>query len=157
MEKIYLKDYRAPDFEVEQIDLEFDLKENSATVVNRMSLKKKTQNTTLELNGEKIELVAIELDGRPLGASDYEKTDSLLILKNLPEKFSLKITTHFNPKDNTELSGLYYSGGFLCTQCEAEGFRRITYFLDRPDVMTKFFRQIFENQKAVCFFVIGST
>ena len=70
MEKIYLKDYRAPDFEVEQIDLEFDLKENSATVVNRMSLKKKTQNTTLELNGEKIELVAIELDGRPLGASD---------------------------------------------------------------------------------------
>ena len=147
MEKIYLKDYRAPDFEVEQIDLEFDLKENSATVVNRMSLKKKTQNTTLELNGEKIELVAIELDGRPLGASDYEKTDSLLILKNLPEKFSLKITTHFNPKDNTELSGLYYSGGFLCTQCEAEGFRRITYFLDRPDVMTKYHVTIRADKK----------
>ncbi len=147
MEKIYLKDYRAPDFEIEDIHLEFDLKEDSATVLSTMSFKKKTPSAILELNGEKIELISIELDGHLLKSSDYEKTDSFLILKNVPDKFELKITTHFNPKANTELTGLYYSGGFLCTQCEAEGFRRITYFLDRPDVMTKYHVTIRADKK----------
>ena len=138
MEKIYLKDYRAPEFEVKNIDLEFDLAEDSVTVVNQMSITKKTPDALLQLDGEKFELVSLHLDGRLLKDSDYLKTDSLLTLKNLPETFELRITTKFNPKLNTELTGLYYSGGFLCTQCEAEGFRRITYFLDRPDVMTKY-------------------
>lgn len=147
MEKIYLKDYQAPDFEIEHIDLEFDLKEDSATVVSLMSLKKRTANAVLELNGEKLELISVELNGRILNPSDYEKTDTLLILKSTPDHFQLKITTHFNPKKNTELTGLYFSGGFLCTQCEAEGFRRITYFLDRPDVMTKYHVTIRADKK----------
>ncbi len=138
MEKIYLKNYRAPDFTIENIKLEFDLDENKTTVINRMTVKKNTSTADLELNGEKIELVSIELNGRKLNSSEYKLNEELLTLKNTPTEFELKITTCLNPKENTELSGLYYSGGFLCTQCEAEGFRRITYFLDRPDVMTKF-------------------
>lgn len=138
MEKKYLKDYQAPEFEVNWIKLEFDLTEESATVINTMQLSKKSGASSLRLDGEKISLVSLFLGDKELPPDRYRKDDDSLTLLDVPEQFTLKITTHFNPKHNTELSGLYYSGGFLCTQCEAEGFRRITYFLDRPDVMTKF-------------------
>jgi aminopeptidase N len=151
MEKIYLKDYRAPAFEVEWIELEFDLTEDLATVTNHMALRKSshstTAETTLELCGEKMELVSVFMDGRELKSSEYIKTEETLKIPNVPQQFEMTITTRFNPKLNTELTGLYFSGGFLCTQCEAEGFRRITYFLDRPDVMTKYHVTIRADKK----------
>lgn len=139
MEKVYLKDYQAPAFDINFIDLEFDLDSENVKVTNRMELTKRSSSTkNLKLDGEKINLLSIVLNGRELKPEEYQKTDDSLTLLNAPDKFELVIRTEFNPKLNTDLSGLYFSGGFLCTQCEAEGFRRITYFLDRPDVMTTY-------------------
>ncbi len=92
----------------------------------------------LRLDGEELELRALALDGEALGPNRYHLEPGALVLPDVPQKFTLEIETRIRPQDNTQLSGLYKSGGNFCTQCEPEGFRRITYFLDRPDVMTRF-------------------
>jgi aminopeptidase N len=90
------------------------------------------------LDGEQMELMSIKLEGRLLQGNEYQRTDKNLLISAVPEKFDLEIETIIQPDKNTALEGLYHSGDLLCTQCEAEGFRRITYYPDRPDVMSVF-------------------
>lgn len=141
---IYLKDYRVPDYLIHHVQLTFTLDEQETGVVSELTLQRnpasQSKLISLTLMGEQLELISITLDGQLLNSSDYELTDEILLIKQVPavEKFSLIIENNLNPKINTALEGLYVSNEMLCTQCEAEGFRKITYYLDRPDVMAKF-------------------
>ena len=138
-----LADYRPPDFLIDSVALEFDLAETETRVQSRLELRRDPQAATaaapLRLDGEELELVAISLDGRPLAPGDYSlEPDGALVIPQVPDSFALDITARIHPERNTQLSGLYTSGGNFCTQCEPEGFRRITWFLDRPDVMSRY-------------------
>lgn len=136
---IYLKDYLPFPFEIEHIDLVFQLFEEKTIVSSTLKLSRQSEsNAPLQLNGEKLKLVSLELDGKELPATDYILTDKSLKIADVPDSFVLKIKTEIDPASNTELEGLYKSQGTYCTQCEAEGFRKITYFPDRPDVLTTF-------------------
>jgi aminopeptidase N len=137
---IYLKDYRPPDFLVDQVDLKVDLDETVSTVSARLALRRNHDDgrRPLVLDGQSLELRALRLDGGALDATRYAVDADSLTLFEVPDRFVLDIETAVCPKDNTSLEGLYVSGGVLCTQCEAEGFRKITYFPDRPDVMARY-------------------
>ncbi len=137
----YLKDYREPDYFLDTVELRFELNEDETHVFSTLVVyrnPKINEQKNCILFGEHLILNQIKLNGRPLSTQDYEKTETELILKNPPERFNLEIDTTIYPQKNTTLNGLYKSRGNFCTQCEAEGFRRITYFPDRPDVMAKF-------------------
>ncbi len=137
---VYLADYRSPDFFIESVALDFDLAEADTQVSSVMQLRRNesASGKPLLLNGRDLELVSIRVDGHVLDAGDYELDTETLRIPTLPNAFSLEIVTHIHPEANTSLGGLYTSGGNFCTQCEAEEFRKITYYLDRPDVMAKF-------------------
>ncbi|ADE14454.1 aminopeptidase N [Nitrosococcus halophilus Nc 4] len=146
---IYLKNYKIPDYRIETIDLHFELGEKQTTVRSRLAISRhsEAQASPLVLNGEALELLSIKLDGQILDKKDYQQNPESLTLFQVPERFTLEIETRIYPQDNTTLSGLYTSGGNFCTQCEAEGFRRITYFLDRPDVMARYTTTIVADKK----------
>lgn len=147
---IFRKDFTLPSFFVEKTDLLFVLEEEKTRVTSTVVYYKNEEATgesILELNGEELELVSIALDGRILEEKEYEKSSKGLVIKDLPEKFILEITTDLYPDKNTSLEGLYRSNGNYCTQCEAEGFRKITYYLDRPCVLAPFTTRI-EGQRA---------
>ncbi|USG59822.1 aminopeptidase N [Sneathiella marina] len=138
---IYLKDYKQPDFSIHSIDLVVELGEEVTTVSSSMTIKRMNhQASTLSLNGENLELISIRRNGLVLNDTSYECTDEYLHIPipKSEEEFTLAIVTRIKPQENTALEGLYKSSGNFCTQCEAEGFRKITYFLDRPDVMSVF-------------------
>jgi aminopeptidase N len=139
---VRLADYHVPDFLIDSVDLAFDLGESVTIVKSRLALRRNPDaadaKAPLRLDGEDMELVSVALDGEVLGANRYRIEPDGLVLADVPERFSLAIETRIKPQDNTQLSGLYKSGGGFCTQCEPEGFRRITYFLDRPDTMTRY-------------------
>ncbi len=139
-ETIYLKEYAAPTFLVDSVDLHFELGEEQTRVTSRLALKRQSSaaNEPLILDGEKLELEKILLDGRPLEENEYKVDDESLTVPSVPESFILETTVAIRPQDNTALEGLYRSGDIFCTQCEAEGFRKITYYFDRPDVMSRF-------------------
>ena len=143
---IYLKDYTPYPYDVLGIGLVFDIHPGLTTVkaVTRFRRKK---NEPLVLNGEDLVLKSIKLDDVELKAGQYEVMATHLIIPSTPEEFTLEIVTAIEPEKNTRLEGLYMSGGNYCTQCEAEGFRRITYYPDRPDVMTTFMTRIEANEK----------
>ena len=145
-EKIYLKDYQAPNFSVESIHLTFHLDEEN-TRVKSTARYRKLKEAPLVLNGVNQKLVAVKLDGTELRDTQYEVTTDHLKIQNLPEEFILEIISENNPSKNTALDGLYISRGIFCTQCEAEGFRKITYFIDRPDVMTKYSVDIIADKR----------
>src|SRR3954464_7802034 len=134
-----LADYRPPDFLIDSAELEFDLGDTETRVKSHLALRRNPDTRAgapLRLDGDEVELAAISLDGRPLAPGDYQlEPDGALIIPQTPDAFALDITARIHPERNTQLSGLYISGGNYCTQCEPEGFRRITYFLDRPDVL----------------------
>ncbi len=138
----YLKDYSPPEYLVESVDLHFTLNEEESIVVATQVIRKNAKSTlntkTLLLNGNALLLQNVELDGLKLDSSAYELTDDFLSINGMPDKCVLVITTLIKPQLNTALEGLYKSSGMYCTQCEAEGFRRITYYQDRPDVMSIF-------------------
>lgn len=136
-EKIYLKDYSSPAFSVLSTHLDFNLNEESS-IVTATTQYKKLKDQDLVLNGLDFKLVSITLNNKILSSADYEKNEELLTIKNLPSEFTLVVVTELKPQDNTSLEGLYKSNGIFCTQCEAQGFRKITYFMDRPDVMTTY-------------------
>lgn len=142
VQQIYLKDYSPPPFLVESIDLKFDLKSNKTRVIAISRIKRNNaahnSKSPLILDGEKLELVDIELNEKSLSPSDLSLSESTITIEDVPSEFTLKVTTEVDPKSNKALEGLYMSGGRFCTQCEAEGFRRITYYPDRPDVLAKF-------------------
>ena len=150
-----LSDYRPPDFLVETVDLEFDLDPAETRVVSNSApapqpRRRSAPTAALRLDGDELDLVALTLDGRPLAAGDYRiEPDGALVIAEVPDSFVLEIRTRIVPERNTALSGLYISGGNFCTQCEPEGFRRITYFLDRPDVMARYTRDDARRQDAL--------
>ncbi|MBN6362240.1 aminopeptidase N [Providencia huaxiensis] len=133
----YRQDYQAPDYTITEIDLDFNL-DPVKTIVTAVSKVKRLnpQSSTLELNGEDLSLVSIEVDGKAW--QNYKESEGKLIIESLPESFTLRIVNEISPEKNTALEGLYVSGEALCTQCEAEGFRHITYYQDRPDVLARY-------------------
>ncbi|MEH6526357.1 MAG: aminopeptidase N [Sneathiella sp.] len=147
---IYLKDYKQPDFSIRSIDLVVELGEEETTVSSTMHLKRvNTQTSTLSLNGENLELCSVSRNDLRLDTTAYEFSDDYLHIP-IPaseKEFTLAVVTKIKPQENTALEGLYKSSGNFCTQCEAEGFRKITYFLDRPDVMSVFTTTIIGNAK----------
>jgi len=147
-----LADYRSPDFLIDTVDLHFDLDPSATIVRSRLTLHRAptaTPDAPLVLDGEALTLLGIKLDGAPLGANHYQLRDDKLVIPNLPATCTLEIETRIAPDKNTELSGLYISGGNFFTQCEAEGFRRITYFQDRPDVMARYTTTLVANHEKV--------
>ncbi|MGN6280959.1 aminopeptidase N [Frateuria sp.] len=140
---IRLADYRPPAWAVERIELEFDLGIDTSEVHSRLHLRRDpAQDAPLRLDGEGLELLAIALDGQPLDASGYCYRDNVLEIDRVADGSVLETRVRIRPAANTALEGLYLSGsrerGFLLTQCEAEGFRHITFFPDRPDVLTRY-------------------
>lgn len=133
-------DYQVPKFQIECVDLIFDLIPEATIVTSQLSICRVDINSkdALILDGHELELISLSLDGRLLDESEFEVSDTQLIIRYLPENFILTVTTRIDPKLNTSLEGLYYASDAFCTQCEAEGFRRITYYLDRPDVLSIF-------------------
>ncbi|NNG02901.1 MAG: aminopeptidase N, partial [Inquilinus sp.] len=139
---IRLEDYRVPDFLIDGVDLTFDLGEEGTTVTSRLAIRRNPAagrpGAPLVLDGQELELVSVAVDGEAWGANRYRVDDESLTLPDMPDAFTLDVETRIEPRKNTALEGLYTSGGNYCTQCEAEGFRRITYMLDRPDVMARY-------------------
>jgi len=137
---IYLKDYRPPQFLIDTVDLHIDLAEEWTTVKAELNFRRNPASAenskTLVLNGHKMELMAVILDNVELTQDQYQVDESQLTINDVPEKFVLSTEVRIQPQNNTELEGLYKSSKLFCTQCESEGFRKITYFLDRPDVMS---------------------
>ncbi|OQP35798.1 MULTISPECIES: aminopeptidase N [Pantoea] len=141
----YRHDYRAPDYTITDIDLTFAL-DAAATRVTAVSQVKRLGDAQAELrlDGEALTLIALEVDGSPW--SHYRQEAGALVLSQLPAQFELKIVNDIHPDKNTALEGLYQSGEALCTQCEAEGFRHITWYLDRPDVLARFTTTIIADE-----------
>ncbi|MDF1758159.1 MAG: aminopeptidase N [Legionellaceae bacterium] len=137
----YLSDYKKACFDISEVYLDFDLYDDYVVVKNTMQLER-TSKGELSLAGDSLELTGIQINDKPLDSSEYTLTEDNLIIKNCPDEFKLTITTRIYPQNNTQLSGLFRTNNLFCTQCEAEGFRRITYFYDRPDVMSKYHTKI---------------
>ena len=142
---IYLKDYQPPAYELVDVYLTFSLIDDATIVNSVINIKKSSQHKAsdksipLVLDGESLELLAIKYNDKVLSKEQYRLSDESLTLMDVTDdSFRLEIETRVNPAENTSLSGLYLSSGNFCTQCEAEGFRKITYFPDRPDVMTRY-------------------
>ena len=148
---IYLKDYQAPDYLIDETNLTFELYEDHtlvhAQLVMRRNPARGADLPPLVLDGQELELLALAMDDVDLQASDYQLTDSHLTLQPLASNFTLNSTVRIHPESNTALEGLYKSSGMFCTQCEAEGFRKITYYLDRPDVMSRFTTSLSASQQ----------
>jgi aminopeptidase N len=138
LEAIYLKDYKKPSFAITEVNLTFELFEEHTIVTNVMKFLKLENVKDLRLNAEELELLELSLDDAVLTEEAYSIDEESLTIKNVDESFTLKIINKIYPHKNTELEGLYKSGEIFCTQCEPEGFRRITPYLDRPDVMSVF-------------------
>jgi aminopeptidase N len=134
---IFRKDYTPFSHDLESVALHFSLEGSRTTVRSTLQLRARGEGRTLRLDGSDLELLSIVLDGRPLGADEY-RLDAASLTLETPEQCELVITTAIEPAANTALEGLYLSSGNFCTQCEAEGFRRITFYPDRPDVLSVF-------------------
>jgi aminopeptidase N len=136
-EIIYLKEYAPPDYRIETVELRFELGEESTLVRSRLGIAANFESgcKSLVLNGRELRLKSLALDGKPLGEDGYTVDGETLTIHDAPREFSLEVETEIRPQENTSLEGLYKSSGNFCTQCEAEGFRKITYFMDRPDIM----------------------
>ena len=136
-EAIRLEDYQPPAWRIDTVSLTFDLAPTATRVESRLTLSR-TGDGPLRLDGEGLRLIAVRLDGRDLDGAEYGVDGEGLTVHEPPASCVLETIVEIDPQANTKLEGLYLSNAIYCTQCEAEGFRRITYFLDRPDVMTTF-------------------
>ncbi|NCF29447.1 MAG: aminopeptidase N [Gammaproteobacteria bacterium] len=139
---VFLKDYTPPPFLIEEVDLRFELGEETTLVSSTLTLERNPasakSHNDLVLDGQELELVSISIDDAPVGDDRYRLDDGSLVIRDVPDAFTLKTCARIRPQANTSLEGLYTSSGNFCTQCEAEGFRKITWFPDRPDVMARF-------------------
>ena len=140
----YRKDYQSPSHAITDLDLTFDLFDNETIVTAVSQVQQLKDETTLTLDGENLKLVKVEVNGEVW--NQYQEIEGALELHNLPAQFELTIVTEIDPEANTALEGLYKSGGAFCTQCEAEGFRRITYYMDRPDVLAKYTTKVIADK-----------
>ena len=139
---IYRRDYRSPDYRIDSVELDFDLREDETLVRATLAIHREPvalgDAPPLVLAGQGLETLSLAIDGRLLGAREYAIDEESLEIPAPPERFTLESLVRIHPERNTALSGLYRSSGNFCTQCEAHGFRRITWFLDRPDVMARY-------------------
>ena len=134
-------DYRPPAFLVDSVELDFDIYDDLTRVRSRLSLRRNDAAgapAQCVFDGEMLVIESLAIDGRPLTDSEYRYEDDRLALLSVPDQFVFESVVTIDPKRNTALEGLYVSNGMYCTQCEAEGFRRITFFPDRPDVLSRF-------------------
>lgn len=145
----YLKDYQPPAYTVKQVNLTFKLFEDYTEVHSHLEMMRNPQASedSLQLHGEELELLALKIDGQVVAENGYEQEAESLTIARVPEHFVLECLTRIKPQENKRLEGLYKSSSMFCTQCEAEGFRRITYYLDRPDVMSVFETRIEADKK----------
>jgi aminopeptidase N len=148
---VYLRDYQVPDYLIDETHLEFSLYEDHALVSTRLVMRRNPQAATplapLVLHGKNLELLQLQLDGEELSADSYSVDEEFLTIARVPAAFTLECLTRIKPHENTSLEGLYKSKSMFCTQCEAEGFRKITYYLDRPDVLSSFTTRIEADKK----------
>jgi len=142
---IYLRDYQPPAFFITQTQLHFELHEEFALVTSVLEMSRNSdmasaamEHSALELDGQNLDLLSVSIDGELLDTGRYSVDDNKLVIPSVPFEFTLSCQTRIRPQDNTSLEGLYKSRTMFCTQCEPEGFRKITYYLDRPDVMSVF-------------------
>ncbi|WP_409283787.1 aminopeptidase N [Pseudomonas protegens] len=147
---IYLKDYQAPEYLIDETHLTFELFEDHSLVHAQLVMRRNPARGAglppLVLDGQQLELLSVSLSDQLLSASDYQLDDSHLTLHPTSASFTVDTSVKIHPESNTALEGLYKSSGMFCTQCEAEGFRKITYYLDRPDVMSKFTTTVVAEQ-----------
>ena len=137
--EILRSDYRTPDYTIDRTALDFDLREGVTKVRSELHVRAlRDSASVLRLHGQELTLDAVAIDGRELSHNEYQLDDQSLSLFDLPAECVISIDTRIVPEDNTALEGLYRSGSMYCTQCEAEGFRKITYYLDQPDVLATF-------------------
>lgn len=148
---IYLKDYKVPDYLITTTDLNVDIHDGYTLVSAMLAFKRNPAAvgcpTSLTLQGADLELISMSLDGKLLTENDYTFGEESITILNTPEVFTLITITKIKPEENTSLEGLYRSRTMYCTQCEAEGFRKITYYLDRPDVMSEFTTKVIADKK----------
>ena len=139
---IRLADYRPPAFLIPAVDLSFDIRDDATLVTARLTVMRNPAAADpaapLALDGDELKLESVRLDGKLLSAAEYRVEDARLVIASVPERFTLETVSSLDPAANTKLMGLYASNTGLFTQCEAEGFRRITWFIDRPDVMSRY-------------------
>ena len=144
---IYLKDYQAPPFLIETTQLDFTLLPDHALVRSILVMRRNGQHgRPLQLHGQELQLLELRLDGELLAPDAYVRDEESLTVYQVPERFELSCVVRIEPQNNTALEGLYKSRNLYCTQCEAEGFRKITYYLDRPDVMARFTTTLVADQ-----------
>ncbi len=149
MKMHYRKDYTPSPYQILSTSLIFDLQEHETLVTNTMEIVRADgikAGTPLVLNGEEQELFTLKMDGQDLPKKDYDWTETELTILSPPAQFSLTTVSRIHPESNTKLDGLYKSKGMFCTQCEPHGFRRITFYLDRPDVMALFTTKIIADK-----------
>lgn len=136
---IRLSDYRPPAYLVDEVHLAFDLQPNATRVKARLSVRRNGDHAEpLRFNGERLKPVSVAIDGRALGETERTVDGEFLTIPDVPAQFVLETEVEIDPENNKALEGLYMSGGRFCTQCEAEGFRKITFWPDRPDVLARF-------------------
>jgi len=136
---IRLREYQAPVMQIREVDLSFDIVPDTTTVTSRLKVQRVADGAAeLRLDGQELELVSVMVDGERLSSNGYALDEDSLTLFDLPDECSVEIVNRICPEQNTALEGLYKSGTMYCTQCEAEGFRKITYYQDRPDVLASF-------------------
>ena len=135
----FLADYTPATFTIETVNLIVQLDDTCTQIINEMTVSRQGEhNKALVLDGEQLTLISVAINDKQLSTEQYQLSEQNLSLKTDEDSFKLTIVTEINPVDNTSLEGLFKSGDAFCTQCEAEGFRRISYYLDRPDVMATF-------------------
>lgn len=146
---IHLKDYKSSAYLIDSVDLKVDIYDERTLVSAKLDIQSEGDGTTpLELNGENLKLLQVKLDGKALSSDEYQlSSDKLVILSPGKKTFILETEVEIYPEQNTALEGFYKSGDQLCTQCEPEGFRKITYYIDRPDVMAKFKNRMSANKE----------
>ncbi len=148
---IYLKEYTPPDYLIDTVTLTFELAESETVVHSHLKIRVSNPDSAgqrpLILHGEDLVLTGLVLDGKTLTDDAFQVSEETLTIHQVPRTFELEITTKINPGANTSLEGLYVSNGKFYTQCEAEGFRKITYYLDRPDTMSQFTTKIIADKE----------
>ena len=136
---IYRKDYKAPDFLIDSVELAFDIFDGRTRVSSKLDIQRNgTNHAPLVLDGESLEIVSLAIDGRALSTDEYRYANGKLTIENVPDQVCFEAEVDIVPEENTSLEGLYRSRTMYCTQCEAEGYRKITFGLDRPDVLSTY-------------------
>jgi aminopeptidase N len=148
----YLSDYKPSDFSIKTVNLTVNLDNHKTMVKSTLTIERSNETATeLVLDGEQLNLISVSLNGTTLSQEHYQQTDYHLTILVNQANFEIEIETEIDPENNTSLEGLFKSGDAFCTQCEAEGFRRITYYLDRPDVMAVFTTKVIAEKSAYPF------